>query len=161
MNPCPCGYLGDTSGRCRCTEERVRQYRARISGPLLDRIDMHVEVPAVPREVLLARATEAGETSVTVRQRVQAARERQRGRYNSNNQMLTNKQLEEVCQLDAAGQSLLEQAMSRLGLSARAYHRILKVARTIADLAMAENVAAAHLAEAIQYRTLDRPMMTP
>ncbi len=155
MNPCPCGYLGDGSGRCRCTEERVRNYRARISGPLLDRIDMHVEVPAVPRELLLAGAT-GGETSATVRERVCAARARQRARAGCANYALTNKQVEDACRLEAAGRALIEQAMARLGLSARAYHRILKVARTIADLAGAEAVTPTHLAEAVQYRALDR-----
>jgi magnesium chelatase family protein len=156
MNPCPCGYLGDPSGRCRCNEERVRQYRARISGPLLDRIDMHVDVPAVPRDVLLARDTAMGEDSATVRQRVQAARDRQLARSGCANQALTNKQIEDFCRLDETGRQLLEQALARLGLSARAYHRILKVARTIADLADAPAIAPAHLAEAIQHRTLDR-----
>ena len=156
MNPCPCGYLGDPGGRCRCNEERIHQYRARVSGPLLDRIDMHVEVPAVPRDVLLSRDTAPGENSTAVRERVQAARALQQARSGGTNQALSNKQVEEVCALDAAGRQLLEQAMTRLGLSARAYHRILKVARTIADLGHSQTIQPAHLAEAIQYRTLDR-----
>lgn len=157
MNPCPCGYYGDAAGRCRCTEERVRLYRARVSGPLLDRIDMHVDVPAVPREMLFARSSSVAEGSSAVQARVVAARARQLARTGCANQALGNKQVDEVCRIDSAGRELLEQAMQRLRLSARAYHRILKVARTIADLAAEERISPAHLAEAIQYRSLDRP----
>ncbi len=156
MNPCPCGFLGDSTGRCRCTEERVRSYRARISGPLLDRIDLHVEVPAVPRDVLLARTPPDAEGSAAVRARVQRARERQVARRGVTNHVLTNKQIEELCRLDADSARLLEQAIERLRLSARAYHRILKVALTIADLAASDTVTSTHIAEAIQYRLLDR-----
>jgi magnesium chelatase family protein len=155
MNPCPCGYFGDTSGRCQCSPDRVRSYRAKLSGPLLDRIDMHVEVPIVPREVLLGYDNKPIEGSAIVRERVQKARTRQHERSGSANHALTNQHVETVCQLDNAGRQLLEQALARLGLSARAYHRILKVARTIADLAGEERVSTTHLSEAIQYRRLD------
>ena len=156
MNPCPCGYYGDASGRCRCTPDKVNQYRARISGPLLDRIDIHIEVPAVPREVLLDRATRTSESSEEVRARVELTRARQRHRNGCHNAALTNQQIESACRLDESGRQLLEQAMDRLGFSARAYHRILKVARTIADLAAEEFIRPAHVAEAVQYRCLDR-----
>ena len=157
MNPCPCGYFGDISGRCRCTPDKVSHYRARISGPLLDRIDMHVEVPPVPREMLLNNHTvPRGETSAAVRERVEVARERALARGGCANFALSHKQIDEVCRLDTDGRQLLEQAIHRLGLSARAYHRILKVARTIADLMAQEKINLAHIAEAIQYRCLDR-----
>jgi magnesium chelatase family protein len=156
MNPCPCGFLGDDSGRCHCSEERVHNYRGRISGPFMDRIDMHVEVPAVPRELLLARGATTEETSAVVRARVEAARERQRARRGCANFALSNKQVEQACRLNDAAQTLIEQAMQKLALSARAYHRILKVALTIADMAASDHVTPSHLAEAIQYRTLDR-----
>ena len=156
MNPCPCGYYGDASGRCRCTPDKVNQYRSRISGPLLDRIDIHIEVPAVPREVLLDRATRTSESSEEVRARVELTRARQRHRNGCHNAALTNQQIESACRLDESGRQLLEQAMDRLGFSARAYHRILKVARTIADLAAEEFIRPAHVAEAVQYRCLDR-----
>lgn len=156
MNPCPCGFLGDPSGRCRCTEDRVRAYRARISGPLLDRIDLHVEVPAVPRELLLQRSPKENETSATVRTHVEAARSRQLVRNGCTNHVLSNKQVEALCRLDRESEQLLEQAVTRLGLSARAYHRVLKVALTIADLAASDRVGATHVAEAIQYRAFDR-----
>ncbi|MHB1140150.1 MAG: magnesium chelatase subunit ChlI family protein [Sulfuricaulis sp.] len=154
--PCMCGFYGDPSGRCRCTPDKVAQYRSRISGPLLDRIDMHIEVPGVPKEILLDQKTQGGESSSAVRERVERARERQRQRSNCINAALGNKQIEETCGLEEEGRRLLEQAIDRLGLSARAYHRVLKVARTIADLAAEETIRPAHLAEAVQYRCLDR-----
>ncbi len=156
MNPCPCGYYGDPSGRCRCTPDKVSGYRARISGPLLDRIDMHIEVPAVPREVLLDQTTGGGESSIQVRERVETARVRQQRRNGNANATLSHKQIEETCRLDEEGRRLLEQAIDRLGLSARAYHRVLKVARTIADLSEEDSIKSVHLAEAVQYRHLDR-----
>ena len=156
MNPCPCGYLGDANGRCRCTADQVRGYRARVSGPLLDRIDLHIEVPAVPNADLLAPGKNDAEASAQVRERVQAARERQQRRSGVANFRLGTKQIEQVCALDADNRQLLELAMQRLSLSARAAHRILKVARTVADLEGAEHIGNAHLSEAIQYRCLDR-----
>lgn len=156
MNPCPCGHLGDTNGRCRCTSEQVRSYRARISGPLLDRIDLHVEVPAVPNADLLTPGRSDSEPSTQVRERVQAARDRQQKRSGMANYLLGNKQIEKVCMLDEDNRALLALALQRLSLSARAAHRILKVARTIADLDKAERISRVHLSEAIQYRCLDR-----
>jgi magnesium chelatase family protein len=156
MNPCPCGYLGDANGRCRCTADQVRSYRARVSGPLLDRIDLHVEVPAVPNADLLAPGKNDAESSAQVRERVQAARDRQQQRCGVANFRLDTKQIEQLCALDADNRRLLELAMQRLSLSARATHRILKVARTIADLESAEHIDGTHLSEAIQYRCLDR-----
>jgi magnesium chelatase family protein len=154
MNPCPCGYLGDPSGRCHCTAEQVARYRARISGPLLDRIDLHLEVPRLPPGRLAA--PQAAEGSAQVRARVAAARGLAVARAGKPNGALTTAEVNRHCPLDAAGRALLDQAMQRLGLSARAYHRILKVARTIADLAGAEVIGTNHLSEAVGYRRLDR-----
>ena len=156
MNPCPCGYLGDPSGRCRCTQEQVQRYRARISGPLLDRIDLHVEAPRVAREALRPDTPPDGEVSERVTARVTEARERQLARSKKPNARLATREINKHCKPDAAGQRLLERAMEQLGLSARAYHRILKVARTIADLGDSETVMSAHVAEAVGYRVLDR-----
>jgi magnesium chelatase family protein len=153
MNPCPCGYLGDASGRCRCTSDQVERYRRRISGPLLDRIDLQIEVPRLSFDKL---AGPRGETSRVVRQRVTAARQRQLQRSGSLNNRLENRQLERACRLQAADRQLLQQAMEHLNLSARAYHRILKVARSIADLAGTAAIRPEQLAEAINYRRLDR-----
>ena len=156
MNPCPCGYLGDPSGRCHCTSEQVQRYRARISGPLLDRIDMHIEVQRVPHEVLRAGSIGGEETSAMVRERAVKARQRAVQRGGHANAQLTPQQIKRYCVLDEKTQNLLERAVDKLGLSHRAYHRILKLARTIADLAGSENIQIAHVSEAISYRKLDR-----
>ena len=154
MNPCPCGYLGDA--RCHCTEEQVRRYRAKVSGPLMDRIDMLVDVPPVAKSLLRPVQTdEQEESSDIVRERVVAARARQIIRADKANYLLEHKELEVYCRLSDSNYQLLELAISRLGLSARAYHRILKVARTIADLADSEHIDTSHLSEAIGYRRLD------
>ncbi len=156
MNPCPCGYLGDPSGRCRCTPDQVQRYRSKVSGPLLDRIDLHVEAPRVAREALRPDTPPDGESSSVVVQRVTIARERQLSRQAKPNARLSTREINKHCKPDAAGQQLLERAMEQLGLSARAYHRVLKVARTIADIAGNENVTNLHVAEAVGYRVLDR-----
>lgn len=153
MNPCPCGHAGDPGGRCRCTPDQVNRYRSRISGPLLDRIDLKLEVPRVNHAEL--RASSGGESSATVRARVTAARERQVTRSGKPNAWLSNRETERDCALGEAEHGLLDRAVERLGLSARAYHRILRVARTIADLAASPNIEAVHLSEAIQYRRFD------
>ena len=154
MNPCPCGYLGHFNGRCRCTPDQVARYRGRISGPLLDRIDIHVEVPAVPQEDLLRQGT--GEGSSAVCARVAAAHRAQIERQGKSNSSLATREIDRWCRPEAAAEGLLRQAIARLNLSARAYHRVLKLARTIADLARSEAIAVAHVAEAIQYRRPDR-----
>ena len=151
MNPCPCGYAGDPSGRCVCTPEQVRRYRARVSGPLLDRIDLQIAVPRVPL-VELGEASPGGENSSVVRARVVAARGRQLQRAGKANAQLSNREVARDCALATSDRALLERALDKLGLSARAYHRVLRVARSIADLDGAERVATAHLTEAIQYR---------
>ncbi|MEY4718384.1 MAG: hypothetical protein RL563_1002 [Pseudomonadota bacterium] len=156
MNPCPCGYLGDSSGRCRCSSEQVARYRARVSGPLMDRIDMHLEVPRVPLEVLRQGSPQGEESSATIRCRVMAARERAYQRQGKTNSALSAKEIHQFCGLSDAAHKLLEQAMDKFGLSHRAYHRILKLARTIADLGHADDIDTAHLSEAISYRKLDR-----
>jgi magnesium chelatase family protein len=150
MNPCPCGYLGHANGKCRCTPDAVLRYRGRISGPLLDRIDLRIEVPAVSEQEITGRAD--GEASSTVRARVEAASARQMQRQGKPNSQLGPGEIDIHCKPASAAESLLKQAISRLSLSARAYHRILKVARTIADLAASEAIEAAHAAEAVQYR---------
>ncbi len=154
MNPCPCGYLGHFSGKCRCTPDQVMRYRGKISGPLLDRIDMHLEVPAVPQEDLLLHC--AGESSSAVRVRVAAAYQIQIERQGMANSKLATRAIEKRCAPEPAAENLLRQAIAKLSLSARAYHHVLKLARTIADLANSQTIAAAHVAEAIQYRRLDR-----
>jgi len=154
MNPCPCGYLGHASGRCSCTADQVQRYRNRISGPLLDRIDMHLEVPYVPMEHLQTQLR--GEDSETVRQRVMRARQWQIERQGCCNAELRQSQIEKYCALGEADTQLLHQAINKLGLSTRAYHRIIKLARSIADLAGNESIGTAQLTEAIGYRRLDR-----
>jgi magnesium chelatase family protein len=154
MNPCICGYLGHYSGRCRCTPDQVLRYRKKISGPLLDRIDLQIEVPDLPAEDL-TRAS-CGESSSAIRERVEAARQRMLARQGTANARLSTREIDKYCVPDEQGATLLKQAISRLALSARGYHRILKVARTIADLAGSESVSSSHVAEAIQYRRLDR-----
>jgi len=156
MNPCPCGYLGDASGRCHCTSEQVARYRARISGPLLDRIDMHLEVPRIPMEILRKGSAQGEESSAVIRERVVAARNLALVRSGKANAALNAKEVKLFCRLSEPGHQLLEQAMEKFGLSHRAYHRILKLARTIADLAHSEAIDITHLSEAIGYRKLDR-----
>lgn len=152
MNPCPCGYLGDASARCHCTSEQVQRYRQRISGPLLDRIDLHVNVPRLASVEMLGADHPHSESSADIRQRVIAARQRQQDRRGKCNSQLSAAELNIDCHLDSATRALLTQAAERLQLSGRGIHRVLKVARSIADLGEAERIATAHLAEALQYR---------
>ena len=158
MNPCPCGYYTDPRHSCHCTPPQIQRYRSRISGPLMDRIDIHVEVPAVPRRDLLKPAEV--EASAEIRKRVSRARQRQSRRFDRSNihcnAQMGGRQIKAHCCIDSASRHLLQTAIDTLGLSARAYSRILKIARTIADLADEENVDAGHVSEAIQYRNLDR-----
>lgn len=153
MNPCPCGYLGHFNNKCRCTPDNVARYKAKISGPLLDRIDMHIEVPALKEDEMTSAAN--AENSDAIRERVEAARERQLQRQGKANFALGSLEIDEFCQTDDAGLMLLKTAISRLNLSARAYHRILKVARTIADVAGESAIKSTHVAEAVQYRRGD------
>jgi magnesium chelatase family protein len=149
MNPCPCGYLGHASGRCRCTSEQIARYRARLSGPLLDRIDLHVQVPALP----LARLRDGpGEPSAAVRSRVAQARLRQTARQGKLNAALAGPELERFCGTEHEAERLLVRAVERLSLSARTCHRLLRVARTIADLDATASIAGRHMGEALQHR---------
>ena len=150
MNPCPCGYLGHPTQACRDTPDQIARYRARISGPLLDRIDIQISVPSLTQDELMQAST--GEPSSTIRARVQAARDRQMQRQGKPNAALGTQEIDALCQLDAASETLLKKAITRLNLSARAYHRVLKLARSVADLAGSDTITTAHLAEAIQYR---------
>jgi magnesium chelatase family protein len=161
MNPCPCGYFNHPEKECSCPPGAVQKYLNRISGPLLDRIDLHVEVTPVPFSELSSMNPRQQEKSETIRERVIRAREIQAERYKENegvyaNAQISSKQLQEICVINQAGSNLLKTAMERLNLSARAYDRILKVSRTIADLAGSPEIKTEHLAEAIQYRSLDR-----
>lgn len=158
MNPCPCGYYGDTTRECSCPTNKIRTYLSRISGPLMDRIDIHIEVPALKYDELSQKKD--AEKSDTIRQRVIKARKVQSERYKNRNiycnSGMNQKDLKKYCNLDAASESILKRAIESLSLSARAYNRILKVARTIADLGGKEEIAIEHIAEAVQYRSLDR-----
>jgi len=157
MNPCPCGYLGEGSrSRCRCSANQIQRYRNRLSGPLLDRIDMHVEVPAVVPAELAGQAPEGQKTSAEIRQRVDSCRRLQLERAGCLNSRLNGDKLESYCRLPVEAVNLLSVAMQRLGLSARAYHRILRLARTIADMEQSQGIGITHLSEAIGYRRLDR-----
>lgn len=150
MNPCPCGYHGHMSGRCRCTPDQIQRYRQRVSGPLLDRIDLHLEIEAVPESTLASRAS--GESSQCIRHRVAAARQTQLERQGKPNAQLLPGELEVICESDDVANALLQKASARLSLSARGYHRILKVSRTLADLAREPRISSQHVAEAVQYR---------
>jgi magnesium chelatase family protein len=158
MNPCPCGFLGDPKRECACTYLQIQRYRSKISGPLLDRIDIHMEVPPVQFKDLAV--SEGGETSAGILHRVKTARKIQSERFQRTkthtNSDMTNRQIRKFCQLDSDSSEILEKAMDRFGLSARAHSRVLKIARTIADLEGVPDIRASHVAEAIQYRSLDR-----
>jgi len=161
MNPCPCGFYTDVQHECTCSPLMIQRYRSRISGPLLDRIDIHIEVPAVRYRELMGRTM--GESSSAIRERVNRARDLQLNRFRGSalycNAQMGARELQAWCGVDSAGDRLLELAVNRLGLSARAYTRILKVARTIADLEASGPIEPHHLSEAIQYRSLDRVKM--
>ena len=160
MNPCVCGFLTDPQKECTCTPLQIQRYRSRVSGPLLDRIDIQVEVPGLRYQELASK--DAGESSATIRQRVNAARSTQLQRFEKTkvhaNAQMGTREIKRYCAVNADAEKLLETAINKLGLSARAYSRVLKVARTIADLSEVQNIEAAHIAEAIQYRSLDRRM---
>jgi len=158
MNPCPCGYYGDSLKECTCSQAKIHQYRQRISGPLLDRIDLHVTVPRVPFDKL--KIPTEGEPSITIRERVDEARSRQSARFKGRgiwaNGQMGEREIREFCSIPAEAEALLKRAVDSLGLSARAYNRVFKISRTIADLDKVDNITTAHIAEAIQYRMLDR-----
>ncbi len=160
MNPCPCGFHGDPGGRCRCSADQIRRYRGRVSGPLVDRIDIHVEMTALAPDELFGAPPQAGEPSARVASRAAAALELQWRRQNKPNAQLTPREIEEHCRLDDASGRLLAVAVGRLGLSARAGHRILKLARTCADLVGEPRIGSVHVAEAIRLRALDRGAAT-
>lgn len=154
MNPCPCGYHGSDNSRCRCTTEQIRRYRDRLSGPLLDRIDMHVPVRALKQGELLTK--QQNESSISIRERVKKTREKQLTRQGKINHQLTSSELETYCPLKPQDTQFLEQAIEKLGLSTRALHRVIKLARTLADMANKDDIGMAELSEALSYRTLDR-----
>src|SRR5438270_3004323 len=164
MNPCPCGFWNDPTRECRCTPPQIQRYVGRISGPLLDRIDIHIDVPAVKFKELSSTSAPEGESSAGIRERVIGARERQRERLQGegifSNAQMSPRLIRKHCRINAEGERLLEQAMTRLGLSARAYDRILKVSRTIADLDDSNEIKSDHVAEAVHYRSLDRTYWT-
>jgi len=160
MNPCPCGYFGTDARRCRCTPGQIERYLSKISGPLVDRIDIHIDVPAISFTKLRSKSGQLD--SATMRQDVVGARNIQAKRFDDNKAMsnarMSHKQVRKFCELDQPCEMMLKQAMTEFGLSARAHDKICKVARTIADLASAENIAPEHIAEAISYRKLDRKL---
>jgi len=161
MNPCPCGFYGDTVKACTCSQQMITKYLQRISGPLLDRIDIHIEVPRLPQDEMLHAGT-SGETSTQIRERVVKSRDRQKNRFTGTNLQcnahMGRKQINAFCHIESDVKDLLKSAITQLGLSARAYDRILKLARTVADLEGEDNIGMAHVAEAIQYRALDRKL---
>jgi magnesium chelatase family protein len=160
MNPCPCGYLTDPEKECKCTPEQIRRYVSKVSGPLLDRIDLHVEVPRVKWKEL--SSNQPAEDSLSIRKRVSTCRQQQRARFQTtrsdlySNSQMTNREVERFAPLDGPSMEVLHQAIERMGLSARAYHRIRKIARTIADLDGTDDIRLPHVIEAVQYRSLDR-----
>jgi magnesium chelatase family protein len=156
MNPCPCGYLGDAQGKCHCSADQVQRYRQKISGPLMDRIDMHIIVPALPIRELRQQHNQDNESSQLIRKRVEQARNIQIQRHGRINAHLATSDIKDSCRLDKADQQLLENAMTRFGLSMRAYNKILKLSRTIADLDGKQSITTSHLGEALSYRQLDR-----
>ncbi|MEW5008515.1 MAG: YifB family Mg chelatase-like AAA ATPase [Cycloclasticus sp.] len=161
MNPCPCGYLGDSSQRCQCTTAQIARYRQKISGPLLDRIDMHIEVPRISSETLRKGRDGGEESSRVIAQRVQGSQQRSINRQGLVNNLLSSGQIKKHCVLSDDDHALLEQAMEKLGLSHRAYHRILRVARSIADIADETHIQRKHLTEALSYRRLDKVIQAP
>lgn len=161
MNPCPCGNFGNPNQECTCLPQQIQKYISKISGPLLDRIDIHIQVQSVKYKELSSKTT--AEPSSEIRERVVAARNIQNKRFGELKDIYCNadmqsKDIREFCEIDTASEELLKMAITKLGLSARAYDRILKVSRTIADLSGEENISASHISESIQYRSLDRTM---